>query len=152
LGEYTISVDFATLQPTRDKSKGGDLWYDDLLNAYFDDDDHFKTIKALCRLSCSVCVKAGQSGRPLPKGFVQPDTVFRDIERLRQHLFGIHKMVMCELCLEGRKVRCFAGINPKICKAPMCSVFGEGFARSAGVSKSMPHWSSAASMATAVGS
>lgn len=107
LGEYTASVDFAAL-PARDKTKGGDLWYDDLLNAYFDDQEHFKTIKALCRLSCSVCVQAGESGKPLPRGYVQPDTVFRDIDQLKQHLFGIHKLVMCELCLEGRKVSTFA--------------------------------------------
>ncbi|XP_071715445.1 uncharacterized protein [Rutidosis leptorrhynchoides] len=58
-------------------------------------------IKAMCRLSCSVCDKAEEdAGGNGSKRKAR----FRDIHQLKGHLFHQHKVFMCSLCLEGRKV------------------------------------------------
>ena len=57
-------------------------------------------IKAMCRLSCSVCDKVGENVGNASKRKAR----FRDINQLKGHLFHQHKVFMCSLCLEGRKV------------------------------------------------
>lgn len=95
LGDYTKSVDnFEALAERRD------LWYESNIQAYFDDEEQFKMMKAMCRLSCSVCERAESAG----KEFVKKGHVFRNLDLLRRHLFNAHKVQMCGLCLEGRKV------------------------------------------------
>lgn len=95
LGDYTKSVDnFEALAGRRD------LWYDSNIQAYFDDEEQYKIIKSMCRLSCSVCEAAESPG----KEFVKKGYVFRSLDQLRRHLFNGHKVQMCGLCLEGRKI------------------------------------------------
>ncbi|MCO5577362.1 hypothetical protein L7F22_031193 [Adiantum nelumboides] len=95
LGDYTKLIDnFETLADRRD------LWRDSNIQAYFDDEDHFKMIKNMCRLSCSVCEGAENPG----KDHVKKGHIFRNLDQLRRHLFNVHKVHMCGLCLEGRKV------------------------------------------------
>ncbi|MBA0592535.1 hypothetical protein Gorai_009515 [Gossypium raimondii] len=57
-------------------------------------------IKAMCRLSCSVCDKMDEQSNDGAKRRGK----FRNIEQLKGHLFHKHRLVMCSLCLEGRKV------------------------------------------------
>ncbi|KAL0459819.1 UNVERIFIED_CONTAM: hypothetical protein Slati_0609100 [Sesamum latifolium] len=68
--------------------------------ALFDDLDHYKMIKAMCRLSCSVCDKM-EEDQPM---MVPGGSKVRNIEQLKGHLFHKHRLLMCSLCLEGRKV------------------------------------------------
>lgn len=95
LGDFTKLVgDFESL------AERGDLWYESNTQAYFDDEEHYKMIKAMCRLSCSICEQAENvSKESVKKGFV-----FRNLDLLRRHLLHAHKVQMCDLCLEGRKV------------------------------------------------
>lgn len=58
-------------------------------------------IKAMCRLSCSECDKTGEDQ---PNDGSKRRGRFRNIEQLKGHLFHRHKLFMCSLCLEGRKV------------------------------------------------
>ncbi|MCO5593717.1 hypothetical protein L7F22_047734 [Adiantum nelumboides] len=95
LGDYTKLIDnFETLADWRD------LWRESNIQAYFDDEDHFKMIKNMCRLSCSVCEAAESPG----KDHVKKGHIFRNLDQLRRHHFNVHKVHMCGLCLEGRKV------------------------------------------------
>ncbi|KAI5071584.1 hypothetical protein GOP47_0013835 [Adiantum capillus-veneris] len=95
LGDYTKSIDnFEALADQRN------LWRESNIQAYFDDEDHFKMIKNMCRLSCSVCEAAESPG----KDYVKKGHIFRNLDQLRRHLFNAHKVHMCGLCLEGRKV------------------------------------------------
>ncbi|KAJ4829147.1 hypothetical protein Tsubulata_038347 [Turnera subulata] len=57
-------------------------------------------IKAMCRLSCSVCHKKDQQRNP---GSARSGE-FNSVEQLKSHLFHRHKLFMCSLCLEGRKI------------------------------------------------
>ncbi|KAG6555431.1 hypothetical protein Mapa_002659 [Marchantia paleacea] len=106
LGDYTrVVTDWKSL-PSRlgsSTAEGGNLWYDSVVEAYFDDEEPYKTIKAMCRLYCSVCENASpeDSGG---KGMMRKGYIFKNIETLRRHQFMIHRVYMCELCLEGRKV------------------------------------------------
>jgi len=104
LGDYTNSVgDFSTLPAGANEGKVGDYWFHLDTQAYFDDEQHYKMIKAMCRLSCSVCNNtcgAQEPGKELQKR----DREFKHIDQLRKHLFHVHKLSMCILCLEGRKV------------------------------------------------
>lgn len=79
----------------------GSYWYHEDTQAFFDDVDHYKMIKAMCRLSCSVCDNMEEQ----PNDGSKRRARFRNIEQLKGHLFHRHKLVMCSLCLEGRKVR-----------------------------------------------
>ncbi|CAN1292854.1 E3 ubiquitin-protein ligase hel2 [Linum perenne] len=93
LGDYTRMInDFSVLPSEPREGRVGSYWYHEDTQAFFDDAEHYKMVKAMCRLSCSVCDKA--EGR----------SKFRNIEHLKGHLFHKHKLVMCSLCLEGRKV------------------------------------------------
>ena len=100
LGDYTrIINDFLLLPPEPKEGRMGSYWYHEDTQAFFDDVDHYKMIKAMCRLSCSVCDKEESNDGSKRRG------KFRNINQLKGHLFHQHKLHMCSLCLEGRKVR-----------------------------------------------
>ncbi|KAL1067623.1 hypothetical protein V6Z11_D12G141500 [Gossypium hirsutum] len=58
------------------------------------------TSSSSLRLSCSVCDKMDEQSNDGAKRRGK----FRNIEQLKGHLFHKHRLVMCSLCLEGRKV------------------------------------------------
>ncbi|TKY61669.1 E3 ubiquitin-protein ligase hel2 [Spatholobus suberectus] len=102
LGDYTRMVnDFSTLPSEAREGKVGSYWYHEDTNAFFDDVDHYKMIKAMCRLSCSVCDKTEEQPQDAAS---RRRAKFRNIGQLKGHLFHRHKLHMCSLCLEGRKV------------------------------------------------
>ncbi|GMI65435.1 hypothetical protein like AT3G62240 [Hibiscus trionum] len=101
LGDYTKAIsDFSAFPADPVEGRVGSYWYHEGTQAYFDDLDHYKMIKAMCRLSCTVCDNkdeqrnAGSKKRP----------EFKNIEQLNSHLFSRHRLLICSLCLEGRKV------------------------------------------------
>ncbi|XP_059440296.1 uncharacterized protein LOC132172751 isoform X2 [Corylus avellana] len=57
-------------------------------------------IKAMCRLSCIVCDKINEQRNEGSESRAE----FKNIEQLRGHLFHRHRLFMCSLCLEGRKI------------------------------------------------
>ena len=107
LGDYTRTInDFSTF-PTAPKEGrvAGGFWYHEDTQAFFDDLDQYRMIKAMCRLSCSVCDKAeeeqgGGGGGGGPRHRLR----IKSVEQLKGHLYHKHKLNMCNLCLEGRKV------------------------------------------------
>ncbi|KAL1553032.1 RING-type E3 ubiquitin transferase [Salvia divinorum] len=100
LGDYTKTIsDFTIFPPERREGKMGQYWYHDDTQAFFDDSDHYKMIKAMCRLSCAECDKEDQ-----PDDGSRRRAKFRNIDHLKGHLFHKHRLLMCSLCLEGRKV------------------------------------------------
>ncbi|KAM3277392.1 hypothetical protein ACQJBY_045335 [Aegilops geniculata] len=105
MGDYTRVVsDFSALPAGASEGKAGEHWYHEDSRAYFDDADHYKMIRAMCRLSCSVCERieedqAGQAAQAKGR-----DSTFKTIGLLRGHLSEKHGVRMCNLCLEGRKV------------------------------------------------
>ncbi|PRQ29180.1 putative transcription factor C2H2 family [Rosa chinensis] len=92
LGDYTKMV--RDLPSKAREGRCGSYWYHEDTQAFFDDADHYKMIKAVCNLSCSECDKMEE------KSTIR----FRNIEQLKLHLFHQHRLYMCPLCLEGRKV------------------------------------------------
>lgn len=101
LGDYTRMIsDFSVLPVEAKEGKVGRYWYHEDTQGYFDDLDHYRMIKAMCKLSCAACDKMedqqGDGSRRSRK--------FRNIGQLKGHLFHQHKLLMCSLCLEGRKV------------------------------------------------
>ncbi|XP_038897973.1 E3 ubiquitin-protein ligase HEL2 [Benincasa hispida] len=102
LGDYTRTINDFTVFPSEPREgRSGSYWYHEDTQAFFDDVDHYKMIKAMCRLSCSVCDKIGEDQ---PNDASKRRGRFRNIEQLKGHLFHRHKLFMCSLCLEGRKV------------------------------------------------
>ncbi|XP_042454654.1 E3 ubiquitin-protein ligase hel2-like [Zingiber officinale] len=102
LGDYTrVVADFSVFLTGATEGKTGQYWYHEDTQAYFDDADHYKMIKAMCRLSCSICDNNSESqgGESTKRR-----TRFRSIEQLNGHLRHQHNLFMCNLCLEGRKV------------------------------------------------
>ncbi|MCD7450173.1 hypothetical protein HAX54_003954 [Datura stramonium] len=101
LGDYTRMIsDFSVLPSEPKEGRSGSYWYHEDTQAWFDDIDHYKMIREMCRLSCSVCDKMeGPAGDAMRKR-----ARFRNIEQLKGHLFHQHKLLMCSLCLEGRKI------------------------------------------------
>uniref|UniRef100_A0A3N7EVA9 RING-type domain-containing protein n=1 Tax=Populus trichocarpa TaxID=3694 RepID=A0A3N7EVA9_POPTR len=95
LGDCTRMIsDFKGLGGVNGKEgKVGECWYHEGTKAYFDDFDHYKMIKAMCRLSCNVCNKKDGGSKE-----------FNSVEQLKGHLFHKHRLFMCGLCLEGRKI------------------------------------------------
>ncbi|CAK7340454.1 unnamed protein product [Dovyalis caffra] len=95
LGDYTRMIsDFKGLGGVNgSEGKVGEYWYHEGTKAYFDEFDHYKMIKAMCRLSCNVCNKKDGGSKE-----------FNSVEQLKGHLFHRHKLLMCSLCLEGRKI------------------------------------------------
>lgn len=101
LGDYTRMInDFSVFPSELKEGRVGAYWYHEDTQAFFDDVDHYKMIKAMCKLSCSVCDKM----EDLPNDVSKRRGKFRNIEQLKGHLFHRHKQFMCSLCLEGRKV------------------------------------------------
>ncbi|GAU11337.1 hypothetical protein TSUD_343280 [Trifolium subterraneum] len=100
LGDYTRVIDFSSLPSEVKEGKVGPYWYHEDTNAFFDDVDHYKMTKAMCRLSCSECDKMEDQPNDGPRRRER----FRNIGQLKGHLFHRHKLHMCSLCLEGRKV------------------------------------------------
>ncbi|KAI3449345.1 hypothetical protein Pfo_006010 [Paulownia fortunei] len=101
LGDYTKTIsDFSLLPSEAKEGRVGQYWYHEDTQAVFDDLDHYKMIKAMCRLSCSVCDKMEDQ----PDDGSRRRAKFRNIEQLKGHLFHKHRLLMCSLCLEGRKV------------------------------------------------
>ncbi|KAM3401644.1 hypothetical protein ACQJBY_005995 [Aegilops geniculata] len=103
MGDYTkVISDFSVLPTEANEGNVGEYWYHEDTKAYFDDADHYKMIRAMCRLSCSVCDKAedqvGQAAQAKRR------SRFKSIDQLKGHLFHQHRLYMCNLCLEGRKV------------------------------------------------
>lgn len=102
LGDYTKTIsDFSLLPSEVKEGRLGQYWYHEDTQAFFDDSDHYKMIKAMCRLSCSVCDKMEDQADDVSRRRAR----FRNIEQLKGHLFHKHRLLMCSLCLEGRKVR-----------------------------------------------
>eukprot|EP00249_Psilotum_nudum_P023768 c28978_g1_i1 orf=796-3444(-) len=103
LGDYTKVInDFEALPRLVNAGNGAkDLLYENIIQAYVDDEEQFKMIKAMCRLYCSICE---QSEGPTGNDFVKKGYVFRHLDLLQRHLYHSHKSQMCGLCLEGRKV------------------------------------------------
>ncbi|XVF41713.1 hypothetical protein PTKIN_Ptkin01aG0302100 [Pterospermum kingtungense] len=101
LGDYTKVInDFSAFTADQIEGQVGSHWYHEGTQAYFDDLDHYKMIKAMCRLSCIVCDKKDESRNAGSKRRAE----FKNIEQLKSHLFNQHRLLMCILCLEGRKV------------------------------------------------
>ncbi|OEL12886.1 hypothetical protein BAE44_0026095 [Dichanthelium oligosanthes] len=104
LGEYTRVVnDFSVFPTGINEGKAGDFWYHEDTQAYFDDVDHYRMIWAMCRLSCSVCDNAEDQVALAAQA--KRRSKFRSIDQLKGHLFHVHRLHMCNLCLEGRKVK-----------------------------------------------
>nr|XP_043635336.1 E3 ubiquitin-protein ligase HEL2-like [Erigeron canadensis] len=102
LGDYTKNInDFSVFSSEPKEGRSGRYWYHEDTQAFFDDLDQYKMIKAMCRLSCSVCDKAevGNAGNGSKR-----KARFHNIGQLKGHLFHQHNLCMCSLCLEGRKV------------------------------------------------
>lgn len=101
LGDYTRMIsDFSVLPSEVKEGRVGSYCYHEDTQAIFDDLDHYKMIKAMCKLSCSVCDKMEEQQNDGQKRRMR----FRSIEQLKGHLFHKHRLFMCSLCLEGRKV------------------------------------------------
>ncbi|KAJ0449764.1 putative transcription factor interactor and regulator LIM family [Helianthus annuus] len=101
LGDYTKTIsDFSVFPLENKEGRSGSYWYHEDTQSYFDDFEQYKMIKAMCRLSCSVCDKMEDNSSNKSKRKAR----FRDIFQLKGHLFHQHSLFMCSLCLEGRKV------------------------------------------------
>lgn len=101
LGDYTRMIsDFSVLPSEVREGRVGSYWYHEDTQAFFDDVDHYKMIKAMCKLSCSECDKTEEQSNDGPKRWGK----IRNVEQLKGHLFHKHRLFMCSLCLEGRKV------------------------------------------------
>ncbi|PHT59785.1 hypothetical protein CQW23_02148 [Capsicum baccatum] len=58
LGDYTRMIsDFSVLPSELREGRIDSYWYHEDTQAFFDDFDHYKMIREMCRLSCSVCDK-----------------------------------------------------------------------------------------------
>ncbi|XP_030551808.1 E3 ubiquitin-protein ligase HEL2 [Rhodamnia argentea] len=101
LGDYTRMInDFSVLPSEPKEGRVGSYWFHEDTQAIFDDVDHYRMVKAMCKLSCSICDKSEEKTNDASKRRGR----FRNIEQLKGHLFHQHKVLMCSLCLEGRKV------------------------------------------------
>ncbi|KAI6672619.1 hypothetical protein NL676_000525 [Syzygium grande] len=101
LGDYTRTInDFSVLPSEPKEGRVGSYWFHEDTQAFFDDVDHYRMVKAMCKLSCSICDKSEEKTNDVSKRRAR----FRNIEQLKGHLFHQHKALMCSLCLEGRKV------------------------------------------------
>ncbi|CAA7030549.1 unnamed protein product [Microthlaspi erraticum] len=105
LGDYTRTInDFSTF-PTAPKEGrvAGGFWYHEDTQAFFDDLDQYRMIKAMCRLSCSACDKTEEQ-QPREGPGPRHRMRIKSVEQLKGHLYHKHKLNMCNLCLEGRKI------------------------------------------------
>ncbi|GFZ07265.1 RING/U-box superfamily protein [Actinidia rufa] len=100
LGDYTRMInDFSIFPVDPVEGQVGPYWYHEGMRAFFDDFNHYKKITAMCKLSCIVCDKKDKQGREGAKR----EGKFRNIEHFKSHLFHLHSLFMCRLCLKGRK-------------------------------------------------
>ncbi|XP_028101560.1 E3 ubiquitin-protein ligase HEL2-like [Camellia sinensis] len=101
LGDYTRMInDFSIFPVDPTEGQVGPYWYHEGTQAFFDDLDHYKMITGMCKLSCNVCDKKDDQGSEDLKRRGK----FRNVAQLKSHLFHHHKLFMCSLCLEGRKI------------------------------------------------
>ncbi|XP_047335201.1 E3 ubiquitin-protein ligase HEL2-like [Impatiens glandulifera] len=101
LGDYSrVISDFSLLPSELKEGRVGSYWYHEDTQSLFDDLEHYKMIKAMCRLSCSECDK--NEGHQIDG--TKHRGRFRNIDQLKGHLHHQHRLIMCSLCLEGRKV------------------------------------------------
>ncbi|KAI4319910.1 hypothetical protein MLD38_033451 [Melastoma candidum] len=101
LGDFTRTInDFSVFPSEPKEGRSGPYWYHEGTQAFFDDVDHYRMVKAMCKLSCSVCDKMEEKSNDASRRRGK----FRNIEQLKGHLYHNHRLVMCSLCLEGRKV------------------------------------------------
>ncbi|KAI4301669.1 hypothetical protein L6164_034922 [Bauhinia variegata] len=101
LGDHTKLInDFSVFPVNPTEGRVGSYWYHEGTQAYFDDLDHYKMIKDMCRLSCGVCDKINEQKIEGTKRTAE----FKNIEQLKSHLHHRHRLFMCNLCLEGRKI------------------------------------------------
>eukprot|EP01018_Ginkgo_biloba_P009369 Gb_38043 [translate_table: standard] len=104
LGDYTRTTsDFSALPAGAKEGLVGQYWFHEDSQSYFDDEEQYKMIKAMCQLFCSICEKSG-SEEAGGKDSRKRGNEFKHIDQLKRHLYHVHKNSMCELCLEGRKV------------------------------------------------
>uniref|UniRef100_A0A803LEX8 RING-type E3 ubiquitin transferase n=1 Tax=Chenopodium quinoa TaxID=63459 RepID=A0A803LEX8_CHEQI len=81
MGDYTRMVnDFSKLPSQVKEGQVGSYWYHEDTQSFFDDAEQYKMIRAMKRQR------------------------FRNIGQLKSHLSHQHRLFMCDLCLEGRKV------------------------------------------------
>ncbi|KAK6242921.1 hypothetical protein QUC31_009330 [Theobroma cacao] len=100
MGDFTKVInDFSAFAADPIEGQVGPYWYHEGTQAYIDDLDHYKMIKAMCRLSCTVCDKKDEQRNTGSKRRAE----FKNIEHLKSHLLNRHRLLMCSLCLEGRK-------------------------------------------------
>ncbi|KAG7629409.1 putative transcription factor interactor and regulator C2H2 family [Arabidopsis thaliana] len=103
LGDYTRTInDFSTFPSAPREGRVGAFWYHEDTQAFFDDLDQYRMIKAMCRLSCGVCDKT--EDKPREGGPRHHRQRIKSVEQLKGHLYHKHKLHMCGLCLEGRKI------------------------------------------------
>ncbi|GLJ40706.1 hypothetical protein SUGI_0841000 [Cryptomeria japonica] len=101
LGDYTTGIGDCSVFPALEEDKNRQYWFHEDSQAYFDDEEQYNRIKAMCGLCCSICDSISQeAGKGFPKGVLN----FQHIDQLKKHLFHMHSRSFCELCLEGRKV------------------------------------------------
>ncbi|KAL2941692.1 E3 ubiquitin-protein ligase hel2 [Bienertia sinuspersici] len=101
LGSLTRVInDFSILPADAKDGKVGSFWFHEDTQAYFDDFDEYKIIKAMCKLSCSVCDQMEAEGKRNSKRRGK----FKSIEQLKDHLSHQHDLYLCSLCLEYKKV------------------------------------------------
>ncbi|AQL09127.1 Putative RING zinc finger domain superfamily protein [Zea mays] len=103
MGKYTrVVTDFSVFPNGANEGKAGDFWYHGDTQAYFDDADHYRMIRSMCQLSCNVCDNAEDQDALAAQA--KRRSKFRNIDQLKGHLYHVHRLHMCNLCLEGRKV------------------------------------------------
>jgi hypothetical protein len=103
-----VISDFSALPAVAGEGKAGEYWYHEGTQVWFDDADHYRTVRAMCQFSCAVCkdstgTPAGKKGGSKASKAKHKKKI-GSIEQLKGHLFDHHKLYMCDLCLEGRKV------------------------------------------------
>ncbi|XP_048499274.1 E3 ubiquitin-protein ligase hel2 isoform X3 [Beta vulgaris subsp. vulgaris] len=100
LGSLTRVInDFSVLPVDAKDGKVGSYWFHEDTQAYFDDFDAYKIIKAMCRLSCNVCDKLEAVGNKKSKKRGK----FKSVEQLKDHFSRQHELFFCNLCLEYKK-------------------------------------------------
>ncbi|EMS53565.1 hypothetical protein TRIUR3_20112 [Triticum urartu] len=105
-GDRTKAIgDLSALPAAAGEGKTGDYWYHEATQVWFDDADHYRMVRAMCRISCTVCESSGNKGKKGSKSSKAKHKIkFETIEQLKAHLSNKHCLYMCDLCLDGRKV------------------------------------------------
>lgn len=102
LGSFTESKqNFSEFPADATEGQHGKYWYHEDSQAFFDDVDHYRMMSAMCRLACSIC---DNNAGDLRRGSSKGGHNFKSIQQLKGHLYNQHRVFMCNLCLEGRKV------------------------------------------------